>query len=237
MEIPVKVALTGENSVCGCCGISLGKGLFVSHVRYCNYTGYYCCKICHKDETSTIPARVVINNDKRLYSVSHKSKLHILNNMATPLINVNLVNPRLYEWDVYLNRLRKVRCQMLYLGEFIRTCRTSDQLIALLGNKKYLLDSVNIFCLRDLLDAKTVLQFLYQVKEKYLLHITKTCETCKGKGSYCEICNSKEVIFSFQFKLVIHCPKCKTLLHRTCVAKTKQLLECPKCERIKKVKG
>ena len=82
---------------------------------------------------------------------------------------------------------------MLYIGEFILTCRNNEKLLALIGSREHLLHNVHIYSLLDLVDPKGLLDFLCNVMEKYILHITQQCETCKGKGHYCELCKKDQV--------------------------------------------
>jgi hypothetical protein len=72
--------------------------------------------------------------------------------------------------------LQILRAQLAQLGEFIRTCRSGEQLMAMLMSKQYLMTSIHMFSIRDLVDSKHVLQFLVDVIEKYTLHITQQCE-------------------------------------------------------------
>lgn len=51
-------------------------------------------------------------------------------------------------------------------------------------------------------------------------------QCCKGKGYFCEICNSDDVIFSFQLAEVSKCKSCKALFHKQCFKKRKG--KCPK---------
>eukprot|EP01114_Cavostelium_apophysatum_P015360 TRINITY_DN4159_c0_g2_i1.p1 TRINITY_DN4159_c0_g2~~TRINITY_DN4159_c0_g2_i1.p1 ORF type:complete len:836 (+),score=150.92 TRINITY_DN4159_c0_g2_i1:187-2694(+) len=236
LEVPQKPAIGKGNKNCKGCNVSLGNNWF-AQTPYCYYTGQYYCKNCHRGEKVVIPARVVQNWDRKEYSVSRESYVHIMMNYSRPMINIGTENPMLYEWDSSLNNIRKLRAQMAHLGEFIRTCRSCDLLLEEIGDRDYMMTSMHIFSLRDLVDCKNVLKSLYDTMEKYILHITQNCETCKGKGFFCEICNSKELLFGFQFATTVKCPNCSTVFHRACLKQGEGIQKCPKCERIKKIRG
>lgn len=93
----------------------------------------------------------------------------------------------------------------MLIGDYIKTCRTSYNLLELLVDRQYLLESVHNYSLRDLMVYKDLLSFVYTIMEKYILHV-KSCETCKGKGYYCQICKSDQVLFPFELKLISKCP-------------------------------
>lgn len=117
------------------------------------------------------------------------------------------------------------------MGEFIKTCRNSHNLLDQLGNRKYLLDSVHVFSTKDLIECKALMSFIMNIMEAYVIHITEKCETCKGKGFYCEICKSNELLFSFQIRKISKCPVCKALYHNSCVKKQGYSWKCIKCSR------
>lgn len=243
LRIPPKIGLNKYNNYCAGCGILLqkktvfSKGLFSTALN-CHYTGKYYCNDCHHGDKSVIPARVVQNCDKRAYPVCIESYGIILSNYNMPMIDLSLVNPTLYEWDNSLESVRNLRVQLGLLGEFIRTCRSSGKLIDMLDDRQYLLTSAHLYSLRDLVDTKQLLTFCTDINEKYTYHITQTCDTCQGKGFYCEICRSKELVFTFQLKQVAKCPTCKALFHKKCVPSlgSSGAFDCPKCQRIKKIK-
>jgi len=88
-----------------------------------------------------------------------------------------------------------------------------------------------VYSVRDLLKLKdkTLARKLARYMMDCLTHITTTCEICKGKGSICELCNQKNLLFPFQFGKVARCPSCfaggplsqscNTLFHASCAKK------------------
>lgn len=85
--------------------------------------------------------------------------------------------------------------QLVMLGEFIQTCKNNYGLLELLNGRSHLLESVHRYSLKDLIESRTLLPVLLQVTEVYSVHITKKCETCRGKGYFCELCKTNEVQF------------------------------------------
>ena len=100
----------------------------------------------------------------------------------------------------------------------------------------HLIENYRKCSLIDLIDLhqQRMMPFLTQVAENYITHIT-SCETCRGKGFFCEICDSDELLFAFQLKKVTKCPKCKALYHRECFNPLSS--ECPRCKRMSVIKG
>eukprot|EP01119_Soliformovum_irregulare_P016648 TRINITY_DN4858_c1_g2_i1.p1 TRINITY_DN4858_c1_g2~~TRINITY_DN4858_c1_g2_i1.p1 ORF type:complete len:302 (-),score=109.29 TRINITY_DN4858_c1_g2_i1:35-913(-) len=234
LEIPEKIPLNKSNNQCGDCGVTLSTGI-LKRALYCNYTGKYYCIGCHRNQTCIIPARVVTNYDKREYTVATSSLTHIEKNFCQPWINVGIVNPGLYELDRNLDKIRKLRGQLSLIGEFVKTCRNADRLIEKLAGREHLLESIHVYSLKDLSETKKLLENLYHVMGTYISHVTKSCETCRGKGNFCEICESKELIFSFQLNSTWKCPNCKALFHRECRQVQGGNFTCPKCQRISEI--
>jgi len=232
MDFPAKSTLYNQNYQCAGCKSQLSMR-FWKH-KYCYYTGMYYCRNCQRDDKSVIPVRLVRKLDRKEYPVCVAAKAHIVNNQSKPLIHVNMINPLLYEWDSNLATIKRLRVQMLYIGEFILTCRNNAKLLALIGSREQLLHNVHIYSLLDLVDPKALLDFLCNVMEKYIVHITQQCETCKGKGHYCELCKKDQVLFAFQFKLIVKCRKCRAIFHKSCVKERQKekAFQCPKCQRL-----
>ena len=58
--------------------------------------------------------------------------------------------------------------------------------VDLMDGRQYMLDSISVYSLRDLVDAVSgsLLPFLYYVMEKFIVHVSKTCEVCRIRGLY-----------------------------------------------------
>jgi len=56
-------------------------------------------------------------------------------------------------------------------------------------------------------------------------------QICKMRGSLCEFCNNREIIFPFDLIHTVRCPDCRSLAHRKCF----RAGTCPMCARIAKL--
>lgn len=73
-----------------------------------------------------------------------------------------------------------------------------------------------------------------------LAHVS-SCDSCRGKGFYCEMCSGPELLFPFSARTVV-CHACASRFHTAC-AQQRRLNEanfytaaegnlgCPKCQR------
>ena len=133
--------MTLQNGQCPACGCKIDrgmlqqsafkahylKGILTSNARYCDYTGRYFCKACHLNETSLIPARVLLNWDFREYRVCSAAKEFLDRIETEPWYRVN-------EFDVSIVRIARglcqvkiLRTQLNFLKDYFQTCRYSDR--------------------------------------------------------------------------------------------------------------
>uniref|UniRef100_A0A8B9RF08 Rubicon Homology domain-containing protein n=1 Tax=Astyanax mexicanus TaxID=7994 RepID=A0A8B9RF08_ASTMX len=134
-------------------------------------------------------------------------------------------------------------CVSLYLSLFLSVClsvclcvRVSDLLINLnqlfyfrLNQRMYLLESSSLYSVLDLKEIadgqyEGFLQSQIQFSSSHVHH----CDLCTQRGFICQICNTDDIIFPFQFETTTRCTVCKTVFHSSCKA---QNLSCPRCER------
>lgn len=57
-------------------------------------------------------------------------------------------------------------------------------------------------------------------------------QLCQARGFICEICNKSEVLFPWNFSLVMRCVDCGSCYHKKCFDSRKAPI-CPRCPRIK----
>eukprot|EP00727_Mastigamoeba_balamuthi_P011204 m51a1_g6706 hypothetical protein (872) ;mRNA; r:110428-114461 len=226
---------------CPDCGIVLSSGAknrFFDVVRYCHYTGKWYCEDCHKNDRSVIPARVIFDWDLSEYKVAQSSLEQINKHKNDPVLNIPALNVKLFSAVPGLKQASDLRKQIYGLGEFVESCKNRDALIAILGRRSHFLQSAVLYSLQDLIDVNDglLVPFLLSAMEKLLVHITKTCHTCRGKGFFCEYCNKEPLVFSFQVDSV-RCTNCKTVYHLKCAAEHNfSPATCPKCIRIAKIR-
>jgi hypothetical protein len=206
--------------------------------RFCNYTGKYYCRNCHTRQLAIIPARVVMLWDFKPLSVCNFSASFIKHNYIVGMLNLNQLNPQLLVTQkAKLAGILDLRHRLFEMGAYIKLCRHREQLMQVLGSRDYMLDNRHVYSLRDLdlHHSARLLPLLTDIYNTLLEHIGNTCQSCKGKGNYCEICNSSQPIFAFQTDLTRSCDKCKALFHKRCYEKSTRGT-CPKCIRINRVK-
>ncbi|KJE97004.1 differentially expressed in FDCP 8 [Capsaspora owczarzaki ATCC 30864] len=210
------------------------KGLF-AEVRTCDYSGKYYCDECHWNGMQVIPARVIHNWDFKQYKVSKTSKQLLTLLERKPILLVERVNPKLFNYVEELRDAKKLREQLCSMRGFIVTCRNATKLISKksLTGRMHLIESSTLYSLQDLLDlnAGTLLPRLEKFRATFFKHITSVCELCQAKGFICESCEDSTVLYPFQQDTAA-CPRCFTVMHRACYNPD----HCPKCERIERRK-
>lgn len=206
-------------------------GELAKSVRYCEYSGKYFCTACHKNDKYVIPARIIFDWDFKPYPISVFYKQFLKEMAREPLIDIQALNPQLYAQVAEFKYIRVARRQLFYLKDFVFTCRDKDKLLdESISTRLHLVDS-RYYSLQDLRDIQSgkLHQELKAVLLKWVAHVAR-CDLCKVKGSYCEFCKGKDILYPFQLRSVIVCRHCKALAHRACYRED----QCPKCMRIQK---
>jgi len=212
------------------------KGLF------CYYTGKHYCSNCHNDDKALIPAKVVKEWDHKLYAVCKVAYNHIMKHLKDPLINLRTESPALYNQVISLGKVKELRTQAIMVAQFLRSFHNAIQLLLPVRGCMHLIDCVHIYSIHDLHEThrSKLAPRLAHYLQTCLQHITVTCESCRGKGYYCELCQTPELLFSFQTDQITKCKVCNVVFHQTC-ATTHNLntryedgvnVGCPKCKRL-----
>ncbi|KAL3861959.1 hypothetical protein ACJMK2_007966 [Sinanodonta woodiana] len=198
-----------------CLGCKRPVGLIYGNPRVCSYDGGYYCFECHENEMAHIPAFIVHNWDFRKHSVS-KQNLQFLKEVEDqPLLNLETINPRLYEHVQEMEEIRLLRLQLFSLKTYLFTCKQSvaEDLRKLIWPKDYLYEDVHLYSISDLLQVPT--GALAASLKKIIKFATKhvyTCTLCNQKGFICELCNNPKVIYPFEleatYKAVPSVQKC-----------------------------
>lgn len=84
-----------------------------SDTRRCDYTGLYYCSICHWGSSAVIPARVVHNWDLEAYPVCQASLQLLRITSSRPFINLEKINPKLFNFVHELNLVRRLRSELI----------------------------------------------------------------------------------------------------------------------------
>eukprot|EP00002_Diphylleia_rotans_P040128 TRINITY_DN9456_c0_g1_i1.p1 TRINITY_DN9456_c0_g1~~TRINITY_DN9456_c0_g1_i1.p1 ORF type:complete len:627 (+),score=103.86 TRINITY_DN9456_c0_g1_i1:46-1926(+) len=222
---------TRDSDACFSCNYKF-DGIFF-RPRFCYYSGGYFCSRCHINEKSIIPGRVVHLWDFELYPVCNLAKEVIMNIASTPVLNIEEMDPERFNRTDTLKQSKALRNCIYRCNDYISTCQHSETLAAFLGDRLYMLFSPNEYALVDLVDLVKghLIPHLTYVAQHFQDHILNSCEGCKNKGDYCEICHSGSLLFSFQTESTSQCLGCGSFLHRHCLNSVRK---CLKCDRLQK---
>jgi len=226
---------------CATCSGPLEGNIF-RRGRFCHYTGKHYCKKCHSDDKALIPAKVVKEWDHKLYAVSKTSYNTLISHLKDPLINLRTECPALYTQLFSLRKVKELRTQAIMIAQFLRSCRDAIKLLQPVRNCMHLVDCVHIYSIHDLHEIyrSKLAPRLARYLRACLHHVTVTCESCKGKGYYCELCKSNELLFAFQTIKITKCKVCNVVYHQTCATnhglntryEDGVNVGCPRCTRL-----
>ncbi|KAL8154219.1 hypothetical protein V2J09_011979 [Rumex salicifolius] len=245
----VKQTLEEQHYTCPGCHKHLdgGKTRFQEFVqtfglgkpRLCEYMGQMFCSSCHTNDTAVLPARVLHYWDFTQYPVSQLAKLYLDSIIDQPMLCVTAVNPFLMSKVKVLLHVVSTRTKIRALLDYVH-CPFRGSIYRGLGSRKYLVESIDFFSLRNLIDlsrgAFAVLPTnLETILKKIQEHITEQCLVCCDVGVPCgarQSCHDfSSLIFPFQDEDEIQrCHTCKLPFHKSCFAK---LIECQCGARLK----
>ncbi|XP_015351295.2 pleckstrin homology domain-containing family M member 1 [Marmota marmota marmota] len=233
VAIPTEKGLDSQG--CFCAGCSRQIGFSFVRPKLCAFSGLYYCDICHQDDTSVIPARIIHNWDLTKRPVCRQALKFLAQIRAQPLVNLQLVNASLYEHVEQMRLIGRSREQLKLLGDYLGLCRSGalKELSKRLNHRNYLLESPHKFSVADLQQiadgvCEGFLKALIEFASQHVYH----CDLCTQRGFICQICHHQDIIFPFEFDTTIRCAECKTVFHHSCQAVVKK--GCPRCARRRK---
>ncbi|KAI5609748.1 pleckstrin-likey domain-containing family M member 1 isoform 1 [Silurus asotus] len=232
--VPKEKGLNSQNFKCAGCfrqiGVSLGRA------RLCEFSAQYYCDTCHQGDTTIIPSRMVHNWDLAAREVSRQAMKLLAEIEPEPLLNLDLLNPNLFDHSETMATVQGFRQRLRLLGDYLLICRSGirKKVEARLQQRTYLLESSHMYSVldfRQIADGQyeSFLQSLIQFSCNHVHH----CDLCTQRGFICQICNTDEIIFPFQFDTTSRCKVCKAVFHSTC---KDQNDPCPRCERLQRYK-
>uniref|UniRef100_A0A5S6QZD6 Phorbol-ester/DAG-type domain-containing protein n=1 Tax=Trichuris muris TaxID=70415 RepID=A0A5S6QZD6_TRIMR len=199
----------------------------------CQYSGLYFCTICHWNDQMVIPARVLHNWDFHKYPVSRRSKQFLRLMQKRPVFRVEALNRSLFDHSEDLRAVKKMRCQLMLMKPYLRSCRQAAKqcLIARLRPYAHFIDTQDAYSVQDLIDISelTAADHLRKVLDVFVRHIKEECEICNGNGYICEFCHDQAVLFPFDDN-VARCVRCGWIYHRSCFNRNNGI--CPRCQRL-----
>ncbi|XP_069052505.1 pleckstrin homology domain-containing family M member 3 isoform X2 [Lepisosteus oculatus] len=197
--LAVEKGLTAQGFRCAGCqrpvGLSRGKA------KVCYYSGWYYCQSCHEDSLFLIPARLLHNWDTSKHKVSKQAKEFLEFVYEEPLLDIQQLNPCLYEHCEALAAVLRLRQQLQSLRAYLFSCRATvaEDLRRRIFPREYLLQHIHLYSLADLqqvIDGKLA-PFLSKVIKFASSHVY-SCSLCSQKGFICELCQNGQIIFPFQ---------------------------------------
>ncbi|KAM6934263.1 pleckstrin homology domain-containing family M member 3 [Xenentodon cancila] len=227
--LAVEKGLTAQSFRCAGCqrpiGLSRGKA------KVCYYSGWYYCQSCHQDNSFLIPARLLHNWDTSKHKVSKQAKEFLEFVYEEPLLDIQQLNPCLYEHCEPLSTVLRLRQQLQSLRAYLFSCRATiaEDLRRRIFPREYLLQHIHLYSLADLqqvIDGKLA-PFLSKVIKFASSHVF-SCSLCREKGFICELCQNGQVIYPFQENATRRCDVCGAVFHAECRQKAQP---CPRCVR------
>ncbi|CAK6971747.1 pleckstrin homology domain-containing family M member 3 [Scomber scombrus] len=148
--LAVEKGLTAQSFRCAGCqrpvGLSKGKA------KVCYYSGWYYCHSCHQDNSFLIPARLLHNWDTSKHKVSKQAKEFLEFVYEEPLLDVQQLNPCLYEHCEPLSTVLRLRQQLQSLRAYLFSCRATvaEDLRRRIFPREYLLQHIHLYSIADL---------------------------------------------------------------------------------------
>ena len=188
-----------QNYNCLECGQLIGLSFAKANV--CRFSGDYFCCNCMSPDEYLIPARVIHNWDLKRYPVSIKVAKYL--SECTMLLDLKILNPRIYTAVDSMAQLQTLRVQLNLLRAYLFTCREPiiESFQKQLAPRDYLYEHVHQYSVSDLPDIPngTLAQQLQKVVEFAKNHVMN-CWLCSQKGFICEVCNNPKVIYPFDMQ-------------------------------------
>lgn len=237
-KIVTESGLDTQNYTCKTCsqhiGINFGKA------RVCALTGAYYCSGCFSASASNedwvIPSRIIHNWDFRRYPVCPNAASFLSQVQHHPLLDIKILNPRLYLAVEDMSQLQDLRVRLNLLRAYLFTCREPviEELQKLVWPREYLYEHVHLYSVSDLMEipSGTLLNLLQRAVNFAHNHVI-SCWLCSQKGFICEICSNPKVIYPFDVEHTYRCATCNSVFHSQCLSAQQP---CPRCERYQRRK-
>lgn len=229
VAIPMEKGLDSQSFICAGCSRQIGFSF--ARPKLCAFSGLYYCDSCHHDEETVIPSRLIHNWDLTKRGVCKQALKFLTQIRNQPLIDLKLVNESLYEHVERMGWILRSREQLKLLGDYLIMCRSGalKELSKRLDHRHYLLECPHKYSVADLRQiADGIFESFLQSLLQFASHHVYSCDLCTQRGFICQICNSSDIIFPFEFDTTTRCSECKTVFHRDCHARAPS---CPRCER------
>ncbi|XP_067825166.1 pleckstrin homology domain-containing family M member 1 isoform X2 [Heptranchias perlo] len=209
--VPMEKGLDSQDFRCAGCpqqiGFSFGKP------KLCAYSGLYYCEVCHQDSETIIPSRIIHNWDLTKQRVSNVAAKFLQQIQNEPFIDLIVVNGSLYQYVEQMAQACRSRDRLKLLEDYLLACRSGavQELYKKLEQKKYLLESPHLYSVSDLRQtAHGVFEAFLQHVIQYATNHVYMCDLCTQRGFICQLCNSNDIIFPFEFESTTRAFTCRT---------------------------
>ncbi|XP_042330847.1 pleckstrin homology domain-containing family M member 1 [Sceloporus undulatus] len=232
VAIPTEKGLDCQSFICAGCSRQIGFSF--PKPKLCSFTGLYYCDNCHQDDESVIPSRLIHNWDLVRRPVCRQAVKFLNQIRNQPLIDLKLVNETLYDHVDHMRCIYRSREQLKLLGDYLVLCRSGalKEITKRLDHRHYLLECPHKYSVADLRQiADDIFETFLQSLIQFASHHVYNCDLCTQRGFICQICNSNNIIFPFEFDTTTRCSECKTVFHSSCQANASF---CPRCIRRQK---
>ncbi|XP_077170061.1 pleckstrin homology domain-containing family M member 1 [Paroedura picta] len=232
VAIPTEKGLDCQSFICAGCSRQIGFSF--PKPKLCSFTGLYYCDSCHQDDELVIPSRLIHNWDLTRHPVCRQAVKFLTQICNQPLIDLKLVNKTLYEHVDLMRHVCRIREQLKLLGDYLVLCRSGalKEITKRLDHRHYLLECLHKYSVADLSQiADGVFETFLQSLIQFASHHVYSCDLCTQRGFICQICNSNDIIFPFEFDTTTRCNKCRTVFHSSC---HRNANFCPRCARWQK---
>ncbi|XP_061199232.1 putative pleckstrin homology domain-containing family M member 1P [Neopsephotus bourkii] len=101
-----------------------------------------------------------------------------------------------------MGRILRSREQLKLLGDYLIMCRSGalKELSKRLDHRHYLLEYPHKYSVADLRQiADGVFETFLQSLLQFASHHVYNCDLCTQRGFICQLCNSSDIIFPFEF--------------------------------------
>lgn len=148
--LAVEKGLTAQNFRCA--GCQRPVGLSHEKAKVCCYSGRYYCQNCHQDNLFIIPARLLHNWDTNRYKVSNQAKEFLEFVYEEPLLDIQQLNPCLYQHCEPLASVLTLRQRLQSLRAYLFSCRAAiaEDLRRRIFPREYLLQHIHLYSMADL---------------------------------------------------------------------------------------
>uniref|UniRef100_A0A8C6JHH5 Uncharacterized protein n=1 Tax=Melopsittacus undulatus TaxID=13146 RepID=A0A8C6JHH5_MELUD len=200
VAIPMEKGLDSQSFICAGCSRQIGFSF--AKPKLCAFSGLYYCDSCHRDEETVIPSRLIHNWDLAKRGVCQQAFRFLSQIRNQPLIDLKLVNESLYDHVDRMGRILRSREQLKLLGDYLIMCRSGalKELSKRLDHRHYLLEYPHKYSVADLRQiADGVFETFLQSLLQFASHHVYNCDLCTQRGFICQLCNSSDIIFPFEF--------------------------------------